>query len=356
MDRGPETRLAARRRLIGLTLWPAWSLILLVTLPFALGFQAPAALLYAPFAVSLLFLGLPHGAVDHLVPGWLSGGGPDARSMLGVAVLYAVLGASVVALWFAAPALAFGVFVLLTWFHWGTGDLYALGSLVGVRHTAGPVTRSLTVLVRGGLPMLVPLLAFPETYRAVAEAAMTPFGGSVDGLRWAFGDRFRMLAGSAFFAAIGCYLWLGFRGAGREGRRGWWLDAGEIGLLAAYFCLVPPVLAVGLYFCLWHSARHVARLMTLDPASAEEWERGRPLRAAWAFSRAAAPLTGAALVLLVGLYLAVPGFATEPASLLALYLVLLSALTLPHAVVVGYADLRQEPPLPAVTDRPIRGR
>jgi len=52
-------------------------------------------------------------------------------------------------------------------------------------------------------------------------------------------------------------------------------------------------------------------------------------------------LTGVALVLLLGLYLIVPGSGVAPLTLLSLYLVLISVLTLPHVVVVTFMDLRQ---------------
>jgi Brp/Blh family beta-carotene 15,15'-monooxygenase len=78
-----------------------------------------------------------------------------------VGLLYLVLGGLYLALWFAAPVAAFALFVALTWFHWGGGDLHALSALSRqgwVSH--GQTRRALTLLVRGGLPMLVPLLAF----------------------------------------------------------------------------------------------------------------------------------------------------------------------------------------------------
>ena len=110
-------------------------------------------------------------------------------------------------------------------------------------------------------------------------------------------------------------------------------------LLAAYFALVPPVLAVGLYFCLWHAPRHIARLVLLDGASAVAFEKGRfPLAR---FVRDAAPLTLAALALLLGFYFALPGAGTSAPALLALYLVLISVLTLPHVVVVSFMDYAQ---------------
>lgn len=58
------------------------------------------------------------------------------------------------------------------------------------------------------------------------------------------------------------------------------------------------------------------------------------------FARDAAPLTGLALALLAALYLAVPAGEGDAGSLLAVYLVLISALTLPHAVWVSYMDAR----------------
>ena len=112
-------------------------------------------------------------------------------------------------------------------------------------------------------------------------------------------------------------------------------------LLFAFFAIVPPVLAVGLYFTLWHAPRHVARLVLLDPAGARYLGAGRPARALARFAGEAAPLTVLALALLFGLLLAVPRPSGDPGSLLALYLVLVSALTLPHASLVAYMDARQ---------------
>jgi hypothetical protein len=52
-------------------------------------------------------------------------------------------------------------------------------------------------------------------------------------------------------------------------------------------------------------------------------------------------LTGAALVLLLGLYLVAPGAGIAPPAFLSLYLVILSVLTLPHVAVVSWMDLCQ---------------
>lgn len=314
---------------------PSRVLVLVATLAFALGLRLPEPVQYLPFAASLLLLGLPHGAVDHLVPARLSGQSPDARGVLGVGVLYLVLSGLCLALWFAAPAAAFALFVAVTVFHWGAADLHAL-VFFGLRAFSrlGRGSRVLLLLARGGIPMLVPLLAFPDVYRAVAADATGLFGA---GFGAAFAPAFRVVVGLALaatvLASLLCAAW-----DLRRVRASLLTLVGETLLLVAFFAVVPPVFAVGLYFTLWHAPRHIARLVLLDGTSAAE---RRPGAALGRFARDAAPLTAVALGLLVALFFAVDVRSGDPGSLLALYLVLVSALTLPHAAVVTYMDGRQ---------------
>lgn len=310
-------------------------------MPFVFGMEVEGWVRYAPFALSLVFFGLPHGAVDHLVPGRLSGGDASAGSVLVVIALYLALAGLYLGLWFAAPGAAFVLFIALTWFHWGQGDLYFLSALVR-DVDPGPLSlKASTVFVRGGIPMLVPLLAFPEVYRGVARRLVGLFGGDASSLTWAFASGFRLAVGVGFFLVILLVLYRSYRFHGRRNRSAWRLEAAETLLLAAYFAVVPPVLALGLYFCLWHSPRHVARLMLLNRVSAAALEKGRVGAAVGVFARDAAPMTGAALALLVGLYFLVPGPVVGASGLLAVYLVLISTLILPHVVVVCLMDSRQ---------------
>lgn len=333
-----EVSPVARRTLARYVISPSWAIVAIAALLFALGLSIEGPTQYAPFALSLIFFGLPHGAIDHLVPGRLQGN-VSPRSIAGVMALYAVLATAYFILWSVAPAAAFVFFILLTWFHWGQGDLYSKKVFLGEEHL-GPVSlKALTVVVRGGLPMLVPLLAFPEAYRRVAESMTGLFSNAGDAA-WAFGPTFRITAGVTFFVLILFMLVWGYRLAGPD-KTPWRLDFAEVGLLAIYFALVPPVFALGLYFCLWHAPRHIARLMLVNPSSITALRKNKILPALKDFVRDAAPLTAAALVLLVGFYLLLSGSVQEPADLLALYLVLISVLTLPHVVIVGLMDYRQ---------------
>lgn len=318
---------------------PSWVFVAVMISLFAAGLDVSGPIQYAPFALSLVFFGLPHGAVDHLVPGRLFGTGVSLASVAVVVVLYLVLAMVYLTAWTVAPVAAFVFFILLTWFHWGQGDLYSSTALLRAQRPAPWALKVLTVVVRGALPMLVPLLAFPEVYRRVADSMVGLF--SRGGLAWVFEPTFRLAAGTVFLALVLIALVWGYVNFGRHNQGAWALDAAEVGLLAVYFAVVPPIFALGMYFCLWHAPRHIARLMLLNRSSSSSLEKGVFLPALKDFIRDATPLTLVALVALICLYLFVPGDVEGPAGLLALYLVLISVLTLPHVVVVGLMDRRQ---------------
>ncbi|MGN6743644.1 MAG: Brp/Blh family beta-carotene 15,15'-dioxygenase, partial [Amnibacterium sp.] len=296
------------------------------------GIGIPEAAQVVPFLVSLVLLGLPHGAIDHLVPSRLAGRAPRPAPMLAVVGLYAVLGAADLAMWALAPAVGFVAFILLTWFHWGQGDLFVAAARDP--RMGGRAARAAHLAARGAIPMLVPLAAQPAAYASVIAATTALFAPGAAGLpALAQAPAVRLTALGVLLAVVAADLALD-RGRERASR------AGETVLLLAFFAVVPPVLAVGLYFCLWHSLRHIVRLQLLDGPSAAALRSGRVLPALARFARAAAPLTVVALALL-GVLAAVLPHRAGPAGLLGVYLVLISALTVPHVAVVALMDRAQ---------------
>jgi len=335
----PSATETARRSLVRATVVPSWlavgaGLLAGVLVPLS---SLPLELRLAPLAASVLLLGLPHGAVDHLALPRANGRRADARSLARVGVLYLLLGGAYAVLWLVAPVVAAGLFILLTWGHWGQGDLYPLVALLGADHLRSRRGRALAVAVRGGVPMVVPLLAYPGWYRRVV-AAMAGAVGASSVPAWPFAPGTRLALGIGFGGLTVLALAAGYRRRGPS--RGWLIDAGETALLWAYFWTVPPLLSVGLYFCLWHSLRHVGRLAALDPDGAAALASGRPGRALGLVGRDAAPLTGLAIALLAGWYAVLATSATPLASL-GLYLAFIAVLTLPHTVVVCALDRAQ---------------
>jgi Brp/Blh family beta-carotene 15,15'-monooxygenase len=329
---------AATRRTLRPALAVGWVAVALATLPALLGVELSATLRYAPLVASVLVVGLPHGAIDIVALPRTVSGRVTPRWLAVVGALYLVPGAAYALAWFAWPAAAAVAFVALTWLHWGQGDLYALVELVDADHLGTPARNAATLAVRGGLPMLVPLLGHPETYAAVVETFARPFGGRVDVLAILTPD-VRLALGVAFAAVT--VLTLAITRRGTTDRGAWRLDAGETLLLWAFFLVTPPVFAIGVYFCLWHSVRHVARAATVDSGSRDALAAGELGRPLWRFARDAAPLTVAALALLAGLWVVVPNRPATLAGATGFYLAFVAMLTLPHVAVVFWMDAAQ---------------
>ncbi|MEF8883026.1 MAG: Brp/Blh family beta-carotene 15,15'-dioxygenase [Halapricum sp.] len=334
---GDRTAGAVRARLAAATFRPVWIILATVAVTHALGFQLPTTTQYGLLLATVLLLGLPHGALDHLTlprardsPVTLRGIGVFSMAYLAAAGAYGIA-------WLVVPAAAFVGFILLTWFHWGQGDRAHLTLTTDAVHLKNPWVNRLTLLVRGGLPMLVPLVAFPEQYRSVVMTVVglfDPNGGAW--LAPIFDPSARLTVGIGFGLLTLVTLLAGYRIAGD--RRAWRIDAIETGLLWLFFATVPPVLAIGIYFAVWHSLRHLARLVAIDDTAATSLARGSTGSLLTRVSMDALPMTIGALALFGGLALAVPN---EPGSLSGVggvYLVLLAVLTLPHAGVVTVLD------------------
>ena len=321
---------------------PGWIAIAAATLVFLAGVSVPLRYQLLPLAVSVVLFGLPHGAVDHLAVSRTRGDPATVRSLAAVGVLYLVVGGLYAAVWFLAPVFAVVFFILLTWAHWGQGDVYPLVTF-GDGYPAGRLPRVLTAATRGALPMVVPFVAFPGQYELVVSTLVGLFdAGAVEGVSAAFDPTVRLAVAVGLGALIIGTLAAGFPSSAGSGRRPWLFDAGETLLLVTFFVTVPPILAVGLYFCFWHALRHIVRLLAVDPDAAPAL-RSRSYGAALAsFARDAAPLTAASIAILGLWSLVVPGTVAEPLSLVGAYLALIAVLTLPHVVVVSVMDREQE--------------
>jgi Brp/Blh family beta-carotene 15,15'-monooxygenase len=300
----------------------------------------PTVVQYVPLAVSIILLGLPHGAVDHLAIARAEGETADLAAIGRVFVLYTFVGILYAINWFLAPAIAFVLFIFVTWVHWGQGDLFSLVGLENADHIRSVPQRVGTILIRGGLPMLVPLVAFPEWYRTVATDIVGLFAPDrVHVLESVFRTDVRITLAIGFGSLILWTLAVGYIRA--ETARSWRLDTAETVGLGVYFALVPPVLAIGIYFCVWHSLRHIVRLMLLDGDTKVALETGEFRTAFTRFARDATPLTIGALVILGGLSIGVPNPPQTVPEWTGLYLAFIAIVTLPHVIVVTVMDRKQ---------------
>ena len=314
-----ETRLPSLRRvpplaMLGLlALWLLWPDLL-------------TRWMFLPLLLSIAVLGIPHGALDLLVPGrlgrrWGRRPGPVLLYGLGYAGLVGVT----LWLWTAAPVLTFWGFLLLTLLHWGQGDLHFLEAATG-RRRPSRLSAPLALLARGSLSVAVPLLAFPEWFGRLLTGTAQVFGVPVPAGPL-LPEPWPWVWGGVLAALLVAYALDTLRASPRPGR-----ELGEAALLLAVFALVPAPLSLGVYFAGWHAWRHLGRLRTLPHGPAAPL----PLRR---LALDLLPVTLLALALLGGLALWAAPRLDSVETFAALYLALIAALTVPHALLVAWMDL-----------------
>jgi Brp/Blh family beta-carotene 15,15'-monooxygenase len=273
------------------------------------------------YLVGMIALNLPHGGYEHFEN--LRRRQPEFR--LGYVAAYLAAVAAFVAVWLVAPVAGLALAV--------------------TDHLRTRFQRWLAAGVRGGAVMLVPMVAWPETFHAfgslmvglVEPGALAPYTDLYASAR-------PVIAGG-YVLALAAHVGLGYV---RGGGRGWLVDAGESVLLAAYFAAVPVLVAVGLYFPFWYSARQVARTQTVaDPVGDEDNDLLGASDASTVALRAWGVLVVGALAtfaVLAGVYAVVPnplaGAGVLPGAV-AFWSIFISIVALPHVVVGSLLDERR---------------
>jgi Brp/Blh family beta-carotene 15,15'-monooxygenase len=265
-------------------------------------------------AVAALALGIPHGALDHLVT--LPKSKPLVMALfIAVYVLVAIV-AVVAILEFNVVGFIFVLLMSAT--HFGIGDAAFINEMDrrGGRKKALP--RTIYAVAAGATPVLIPLV---NSASIDALAQVNP--ALID---WHQGFDQEILygvAGYALFAIVALYLL-------RRKR-----ESLDIALLLALALIAPPLIAFAVYFGCWHAMRHTARLtLTLEPsqrAFADGDSRS-------AFTRAVIPgLPALAGTFLIAAVLAVVDNQFND-DFFWMALVVVWALTVPHMAVTAKLD------------------
>ena len=301
------------------------------------GVSAPLWAQAVVYLVGMVALNLPHGGYEHVANLRRREWGVRGRYV----ALYLAGIAGFTGLYLLAPVAGLALALAVAVAKAGLGDLHVMDTTTGTPHLPGRASRLLAAAVRGGAVMLVPIVFWPDVFHSfsslmidmVEPGGLAPYAAVFDVTRplIAVGYALALLAHVA-----GGYL--------RGGGRAWLVDAVESLLLVAYFAVVPVVVAVGLYFPLWYSARQTARAALVErPADGPDLLGADPERAAlvaWGVAVAGALLTGGVLA---GLYLAFPE--PLPGGLLvgavAFWSVAISIIALPHVVVGSLLDDEQ---------------
>ncbi len=243
-------------------------------------------------AALILFLGVPHGALDVLyLRKVLQVGSPS--KIAGLLLLYLGASAGVVFLWLISPLVFLLSFLVASGFHF-SGD-------------PEEGTQPLTRLAVGAGVIVLPSLLFKEELKQL-YAMLT--NASVANL---------VVTISVPAAQI--VLCLAAVGIALELRQKHYHSVIEVVVVVLLATLVAPLLAFTIYFCLMHSARHIQRTGELVGMSRRAF-----------FMECALPMIGVFLAAAVAWSFRTS--LTLDANVIKILFVMLAALTAPHMFIV----------------------
>ena len=267
-------------------------------------------------ATIALAVGIPHGALDHLVT--LPRSAPIRMAIfIAIYVAIALLAIYAILKW---NVWGFIFVVVMSATHFGIGDSAFLNELDSLKSPTGSrIPAWLYAPAAGLLPVAIPLV------NSRSSEALTKVNESL--VDWHQGYTTEIILAVAAITTL-CLLGLLQRKRYR--------DALDIALLAALASIAPPLVAFAVYFGCWHALRHTARLTSLLPNSESAYLRGRPGQAF-----VAAVIPGLPALFGTIIFIAVlAGFSQQDLSNKFLWLTLVTiwALTVPHMLVTAKLD------------------
>ena len=264
--------------------------------------------------VIALAIGIPHGALDHLVT--LPKAQPKKMALF-IVVYVAVAVVAVIGI-LQFNTVGFIIVLFMSAIHFGIGDAAFISEIDKRSNTERKLNRWLYIPAAGFTPVFIPLVNSASTE---ALASVNP-----DLINWHQGFDSEILLAVSGFAVLAIVV-MGLTKRYRE--------ALDLTLLLLLAHLAPPLIAFAVYFGCWHAMRHTARLTLSLPRSIENLNQGSLRKA---FSQAVIP----GLPALIGTFvvaglLALSGrdFSDE---FFWMALVVVWALTVPHMVVTAKLD------------------
>ncbi len=275
-----------------------------------MGWQVVVALL-------ALAVGIPHGALDHLVTL------PRSQPMKMALFIVVYVAIALIAVWAILEWNVYGFYVVVAMsaLHFGIGDAAYLAErdrILGRDRSPRP-TQILYALAGGVTPVLIPLV---NERSSQALAAVNPALVDWDG---GFADAFYWIAIALLVTAIVAQL------VSRRER-----DALDLILLGLLAILTPPLIAFAVYFGTWHAMRHTARLTLNLTKSQHAYENDDARGALRSAVIPGIPALIGTLIVAAGLVLFDENNFTD--DFLWLLLVVIWALTVPHMMVTAKLD------------------
>ena len=294
---------------------------------FAIGFAIVISFIFAQLiessditwqvvvALIALAVGIPHGALDHLVTLPRSSA---AKMAVFILIYVAVAIAAVIAL-LTWSVIGFIGVVVMSAVHFGIGDAAFISEIDRRSSDQKPFQKYLYAAAAGTLPVVIPLVS--EKSNSALEKVNPQL------LDWHQGLNNDLMLWTMVLTAIVLLRLVQKR---RDG------EAIDLVLLYLLAVTAPPLVAFAVYFGCWHAMRHTARLTLTLPSSQAAFAEGNLKRA---FIKAVLPGTPA----LIGTFVVAAAIVifrgdSLDDQFLWVTLVVVWALTVPHMAVTARLD------------------
>ena len=265
-------------------------------------------------AVIALAIGIPHGALDHLVTL------PKAQPLKMAIFIAIYIAVAIIAVFAILRFNVIGfIFVLfMSAIHFGIGDAAFISEIDKRSDSRAKLNRWFYIPAAGFTPVFIPLVNSASTE---ALASVNPAL-----VNWHQGWDSQILVGVTALTVFAILVMI----IGKRMR-----EAIDLVLLLVLALVAPPLIAFAIYFGCWHAMRHTARLTLVLPKSIEAFNQGSNKQA---FLNAVIP----GLPALVGTFVVAAILALSGQSFTDEFfwmaLVVVWALTVPHMVVTAKLD------------------
>lgn len=265
-------------------------------------------------AIIALAIGIPHGALDHLVTL------PKAAPLKMAAFIFIYVAVAVVAVIgiLQFNTIGFIIVLFMSAIHFGIGDAAFISEIDRRTEPATKLNRWFYIPAAGFTPVFIPLVNSASTD---ALASVNPAL-----INWHQGFDSQILIAVTTFSLLAILVMIV-----NKGNR----EALDLTLLLLLAHIAPPLIAFAIYFGCWHAMRHTARLTLSLPRSIQNLEQGMNKKA---FTNAVIP----GLPALIGTFLVAAVLALSGQNFsddfFWMALVVVWALTVPHMVVTAKLD------------------
>ena len=265
-------------------------------------------------AIIALAIGIPHGALDHLVT--LPKAAPLKMAVF--ILIYVVVAVVAVIGILQFNTIGFIIVLFMSAIHFGIGDAAFISELDRRTQPRTKLNRWFYIPAAGFTPVFIPLVNSASTE---ALASVNPAL-----INWHQGFDSQILAAVTGFSVLAILVMI----MGKRNR-----EALDLTLLLLLAHIAPPLIAFAVYFGCWHAMRHTARLTLSLPRCIEDLTQGMPRKA---FSHAVIP----GLPALVGTFVVAGVMALSGQNFsdefFWMALVVVWALTVPHMAVTAKLD------------------